>query len=226
MITIKQILEHHEEESCPYKYDDFEQVIENMKGYPADGTFAENFKQLIIRCTPSLEEWREEPSVFHCYENLRTYFRMLHFGFEEINIDDNGWLRHIDWKEQHREPFKISSDNFSFNSVIVGQSPNGLWTYGYNICASTWGSASGLSIYEDSFESKELALLAACKNAEKELKRALGYEQSKKDIAYINKVLAQVRNYTGTLVSQLMPTTEISFTNLVCPGESVQLALF
>jgi hypothetical protein len=42
----------------------------------------------------------------------------------------------------------------------------------------------------------------------------------------MQNVLAQIRNYIGSLISQLMPKREISFTNLACPGESVQLALF
>jgi hypothetical protein len=226
MITIQQLIDYHAEEWCPYKYDDFEQVLENMKGYPADGTFVQNFKKLIERCTPPMEEWRDEPSVMHCYSNLRTYFRQLHFGFEEININDSGWLAHLDWSNQHREDFKISTDKYSFNSVKVGQSPNGLWTYGYNITASSWGSSSGLSIYEESFETKELALLAACRNAESKIKASLKTEKNKKDIAYMQNVLAQIRNYIGSLISQLMPKREISFTNLACPGESVQLALF
>jgi hypothetical protein len=49
------------------------------------------------------------------------------------------------------------------NSITIGRSPNGKWTYGMDLAASKSGSCSGLSVYGPPFTSRNGCLKDALK---------------------------------------------------------------
>lgn len=231
MFTLNEIIQYHFTQPKRNRDSAMTLALKNAKGYQPDGTFAENFNQLIARCTPPLEDDETEYSIRHAHDNLSNYLMGLEFGFEEIVINDCGWLEQPKWNNFEEIAFRLPKDNSYCNHIEIGQSPNGMWTFGYGATASTWGASSGLSIFNDAYESKELAMLEASKVLEKRLNQNL-YTRStlnsgpKKKSEYVVKVLALVKTFQHSLIGSFSVNNEINFTNLVNPGESVQLALF
>ena len=81
------------------------------------------------------------------------------YGFTRIAFNEHGWLE--------REEF-MDCESFDFgcgikgaigrNSITIGRAPNGKWTYGSYLSASRSGRGSGLSAFNQPYDSRRESL--------------------------------------------------------------------
>ncbi|KRT15910.1 hypothetical protein ASU31_10385 [Pedobacter ginsenosidimutans] len=108
--------------------------------------------------------------------NSYAYRKGLVFGFGEICFDEYGWLKRpvfLDQKET--ELGRLDKTRWGNHSTItVGRGPNGVWCYGFSISWGTAGSCSGLSVYNKSFSSKQVAFDTALIFLKERMEEKLG----------------------------------------------------
>jgi hypothetical protein len=92
-------------------------------------------------------------------ENKAHYGQALSvYGFTGKAFNEHGWLSRYAFPDCETFAFKVKAHVIGSNSITIGRSPNGKWTYGIDLAASKSGSCSGLSVYGPPFASRNACL--------------------------------------------------------------------
>lgn len=114
--------------------------------------------------------------------NYRTHIQNLKFGFENIIIDENGWMERPVFLEKEEILIYIHKNGWKDrNKINVAVGKNGKWTNGMWSQNNTGGNVNGISVWGGIFETKELAIINACQ-------RIIKYHQEN-DWNLANKVI-------------------------------------
>ena len=129
---------HHAEEYARALMDDNQAVINDYE------SFGDTPRQII-------------ENKIHYEQGLVVY------GVTEKRFDEHGWLARYAFTDRETFAFEVKGVLCS-NSITIGKSPNGKWTYGMDLAASKSGSCSGLSVYGPPFTSSKACLKDALEN--------------------------------------------------------------
>lgn len=119
--------------------------------------------------------WLNDVSVMNDFErfgntpskiiyNYRQYQQNLKFGFENIIIDEHGWLERPQLLDREKIIiFKLKDSYINMNNISIGRGvKENTWTFGFDIQNSTSGYHSGACVWGKIVSTKELAIEMAC----------------------------------------------------------------
>lgn len=104
----------------------------------------------------SFEKFGDTP--YKIFTNKRYYERQLLFGFTNLEIDENGWIKNTELLEKENYEFKTKNESRSSNYFNIGRGINGNWTFGLSYSTGASGGSALASIWNEIVESKELAI--------------------------------------------------------------------
>lgn len=130
-------------------------------------------------------------STRHIIENIQCYRTSLEWGFTGCELSDYGWFIEEDFLDQEEISLKVNGDNACYNSITLGRSPNGTWTYGRDMTTPTSGSFSGISIFGQKFASKAVAKDHALKWFKEKFEELI---TKNKHASYSSKVLSKINS--------------------------------
>jgi hypothetical protein len=108
-------------------------------------------------------------------ENRAHYGQALSvYGFTGKTFNEHGWLARYAFTDCETFAFEVKAHVIGSNSITIGRSPNGKWTYGLDLAASKSGSCSGLSVFGDPFNSRRECLKSA-------LERLIAWHEKEND---------------------------------------------
>jgi hypothetical protein len=123
-------------------------------------------------------------------DNIRTIRQAKTLGFDTYQFNEYGWVEQYDFVKEEEVSLKVKGDNCYHNRFRVGQAPNGSWVYGYTITYGGAGEGSGLSIWNDTYPTKEACIIAVLQYFKAKFEKALTKNDSTNyKVAYCQHVL-------------------------------------
>lgn len=116
-------------------------------------------KALWLNDTETLNEF--EMFGTYLYEimlNKRTYDQMCTLGYTTIEFDSNNWIIEPKFEPLETLSFEVKNKYFR-NKIDVCKLINNKWIIGISFNSNNAGCGSGLSIWNDVFNSKQDALI-------------------------------------------------------------------
>ncbi|WP_289057623.1 hypothetical protein [uncultured Flavobacterium sp.] len=96
--------------------------------------------------------------------NYRCYHKSLEFGFECSSYSEYGWLERPTFLEKEEIMIYVHKNGWkNQNSIEVAKGINGKWTNGIYAQTNTGGEVDGISVWGEIHDTKESAIVGACK---------------------------------------------------------------
>ena len=117
-------------------------------------------KALWLNDTETLYEFeRFGENINQIMLNKRTYDKQNSLGYTDISYCENGWLIEPKFTPLETISFSVKGKSFR-NKIDVCQLINKQWIIGLQISSNSSGYGSGLSIWNDVYNSKKEALIS------------------------------------------------------------------
>ena len=117
-------------------------------------------KALWLNNTKVLNEFERFGETIHqIMLNKRTYDKQSYLGYTDISYCENGWLIEPKFTPLETISFSVKGKSYR-NKIDVCQLINRQWIIGLQISSNGSGHGSGLSIWDDVYNSKKEALMS------------------------------------------------------------------
>src|SRR5690606_1180927 len=166
-------------------------------------------RRLDFRILDTFKQFGED--VRHQVMNFNEHEHAKRFGFDEIKLDEYGWLAHPTWKVEtidFRTNHKADKQ-FTHNYIHLGQGPNGKWTHDEHYMFG--GGAGGgfyLSVYSEPLPSRQAALIRGLDRMRERFTKAIDHalkypNPSNYNVIYMKKVLTRIEESYPIIEEQL-----------------------
>jgi hypothetical protein len=96
--------------------------------------------------------------------NYRCFHKNKEFGFECNTYNESGWLERPVFLEKEEIMIYVHKNGWkNQNSIEVAKGINGKWTNGIYAQTNTGGEVDGISVWGEIHDTKESAIISACK---------------------------------------------------------------
>lgn len=136
-------------------------------------------------------------STRHQVMNVQEFRAGMRFGFLEANFSKHGWIKRAKWLNKETIELRTNDDNNYCNEISIGSGPNGKWTYGLSYNYGNSGGGWGLSVFNDTYDSRSLCLESALNEMKEMFTEKIKYASANPDpsnykLPYMNKVLTAI----------------------------------
>lgn len=108
------------------------------------------------------ESFGDRPYQF--ISNYRNFNQNCLFGFDEKIYDEYGWIKRPVFEEKEDVLIYVHKNGWKDeNKIQIGRGKNGKWTDGIYAHTDNGGQVNGISAWGEIFQTKELAIINACK---------------------------------------------------------------
>ena len=122
-------------------------------------------------------------NFYQMADNIKTYEKYLACGYtDKPSFDEYGWIDNYKKVEANAEKISVFEDGSKKLSVEVLQLANGKWVNGIDITLAERGCICGATIWNEQYNTRHEAYMAACKTAMKYIKSSSNKNEQK----YIN----------------------------------------
>jgi hypothetical protein len=137
------------------------------------------------------------PSIRHRIMNMNQYKHQVRFGFYHTTLSEYNWLERAQFECEVIE-FRVNEKEYHPSNIILGESPNGLWTYGVNFNFGYAGHYSGVSVFASPLKTRDEAFNVAIAQARKEYNHYLNQDGENRSPDYVKSVLKVIESVANS----------------------------